>query len=65
MKLDRKKYELACARSCMGQKDLLAAGIKKGTICSMLSGVDSRPTTIGKLAKALGVDVTELIEDEE
>ena len=41
MKLDRQKYELARARACMGQKDLVAAGIPKGTlpwISSRLSG---------------------------
>lgn len=36
MKLDRKKYELARARACMGQKDLVAAGIPKGTLCGVL-----------------------------
>ena len=32
MKLDRQKDELARARTCMGQKDLVAAGIPKGTL---------------------------------
>ena len=32
MKLDRQKYELARARDCMGQKDLVAAGIPKRTL---------------------------------
>lgn len=61
MKLDRKKYLLARARACMGQKDLEAAGIPKGTLCHAMSG-DIRPETAGKIAKALGVDVTEIIE---
>lgn len=61
MKLDRKKYLLARARACMGQKDLEAAGIPKGTLCRAMSG-DIRPETAGKIAKALGVDVTEIIE---
>lgn len=63
MKLDRRKYELARARACMSQKDLVAAGIPKGTLCRLLrEGV--RPETAGKIAKALGVDVTEIIETE-
>lgn len=62
MKLDRKKYELAKARACMGQKDLEAAGIPKGTLCRVIGGGDARPETLGKIAKALGVDVTEIIE---
>ena len=63
VKLDRKKYMLARARACMGQKDLVAAGIPKGTLCAALRG-DVKPETAGKIAKALGVDVTEIIETE-
>ena len=65
MKLDRKKYELARARACMGQKDLEAAGIPKGTLCHAIGGGGIRPETVGKIAKALGVDVTEIIETED
>lgn len=65
MKLDRKKYELARARARMGQKDLVAAGIPKGTLCHALGGGGIRPETAGKIAKALGVDVTEIIETED
>lgn len=64
MKLDRQKYELAKARSCKGQKDLVAAGIPKGTLCRIIGGGDARPETIGKIARSLGVDVTEIIEME-
>lgn len=65
MKLDRKKYMLARARACMGQKDLEAAGISKGTLCRIVGGGDMRPETAGKIAKALGVDVTEIIKTED
>ena len=64
MKLDRKKYELARARACKGQKDLEAAGIPKGTLCRIIGGGEARPETVGKIAKALGVDVLEIIETE-
>lgn len=64
MKLDRQKYELAKARSCKGQKDLVTAGIPKGTLCRIIGGGDARPETIGKIARSLGVDVTEIIEME-
>ena len=63
MKIDRKKYELARARACKGQKDLIAEGFSKGTLCRLIGGENAKPETIGKLAKALGVDVTEIIED--
>ncbi len=62
MKIDRKKYELARARACKGQKDLEKAGISKGTLCRLIGGGNARPETIGKLARALGVDITEILE---
>ena len=43
MKIDRQKYELARARACMGQKDLEAVGIPKGTLCRIIGGKDLRP----------------------
>lgn len=64
MKLDRQKYELAKARACMGQKELVEAGIPQGTLCRALQK-DVRPETAGRIAKALGVDVTGIIETEE
>ena len=63
MRIDRKKYELARARACKGQKDIIAEGLPKGTLCRLIGGGNAKPETIGKLAKALGVDVTEIIED--
>ena len=48
----------------MGQKELEEAGIPKGTLCRALQK-DIRPETAGRIAKALGVDVTEIIETEE
>lgn len=63
MRIDRKKYMLARARACMGQKELEAAGIPKGTLCTALRS-NVKPETAGRIAKALGVDVTEIIETE-
>ena len=62
MKLDRSKYEIARARACVSFNDLIKAGIPKGTLCRIISGADARPETIGKIAKILKVDVTEIIE---
>lgn len=62
MKINRQKYEIARARACKGFKDIVAAGVPKGTLCRVIGGEDVRPETIGKIAKALGVDVTEIIE---
>ena len=62
MKIDRKKYELARAKACKGQKDLIAAGIPKGTLCRIIGGGNAKPETIGRIARALGTDVEEIIE---
>lgn len=62
MKMDKQKYEVARARACIGFKDIVASGIPKGTLCRVIGGEDARPETIGKIAKALGCDVTEIIE---
>ena len=48
----------------MGQKDLIAAGISKCTLSRVINGGHLRPETIGRIAKALSVDVTEIIETE-
>ncbi|HAP21556.1 MAG TPA: hypothetical protein DCR27_09810 [Lachnospiraceae bacterium] len=52
-----KPYELARTRACMGPKELQAAEIPRGTLYSALNA-DVRPETVGRIAKALGVDVT-------
>lgn len=64
MRIDRQKYMIARARACMGQKELVEAGIPKGTLCRMLKK-DIKPETAEKIAKALGVDVLDIIEAED
>lgn len=64
MKIDRQKYELAKARACKGTEDLVKAGVPRGTLSGIFrKGI--RPETAGKIAKALGVDVTDIIETED
>ena len=63
MRIDKKKFDLAKARACKGTKDLISAGIPKGTMCRACRD-DLKPETAGKIARALGVDVTEIIESE-
>lgn len=67
MVIDRKKLELAKARACMGTKELCAkSGIAPVTLAQMKRTGDSlRPSTVGKLARALSVDVLDIIKDEE
>lgn len=62
MRIDRTKYELAKARACMTSQDIIQAGVPSGTL-SRIYRANIKPETAGKIAKALGVDVTEIIQD--
>ena len=62
MKIDREKYLLARANACMSIKDLVSAGIPRDTLYRA-ERKNVRPETAGKIAEALGVDVTEIIEN--
>lgn len=65
MKVDRKKLELAMARACMNTRDLqIASELPRPTLNGVLAGRDVRPATAGRIAKALEVDVTEILETE-
>lgn len=64
MRADRKKLELAMAGTCMNTEDLQkTSNMPRPTINNVISGRNVRPGTIGRVAKAPGVDVTEIIED--
>ena len=62
MKISKSKLDLAKARACMDTKDLVAAGVPRGTLCRVYQS-EIKPATAGKIAKSLGVDVTEIIEN--
>lgn len=65
MKADRKKLELAMARACMNTEDLMKIScMPRPTLNNVITGKNVRPGTIGKIAKALSVDVTEILLDE-
>ncbi|MDO4170190.1 MAG: helix-turn-helix transcriptional regulator [Lachnospiraceae bacterium] len=63
MKLDRKKFDIARARACVTQDELEKAGVHKCTLSRAINGKDIKPITLGKIARALNIDVTEIIED--
>ena len=63
VKVSKNKLEIAMARACMNTKDLQeAAGMPRPTINNAISGRGVSPVTVGRIAAALGVDVTEIIE---
>lgn len=64
MKIDKTKINIAMANKEYSAKELSEkCRVSQVTITPLVRGVQTaRPTTIGKIAKALGVDVTEIIE---
>lgn len=64
MRVDRKKLELAMARACMNSADLpSAAELPRATVQNAVVGKGIRPATLGRIAKALGVDPTDIMEE--
>lgn len=65
MKADTNKLRLAMARACMNPQDLAkAAEMPPQTVNGVLRGRSVRPATLGRIAKALGVDVREIIKED-
>ena len=66
LRINIDKCRIECARLCINQKELAElAGVPKSTIGNAFKRQGASPATIGKIAKALGVDVLEIIEQEE
>lgn len=63
MRIDKRKLEIAMARAQLN-RDTLArkAGMPIPTVCNVYSRGSCKPATAGRIAAALGVDVTEIIE---
>ena len=65
MKISKSKLNIALARKQWNQRDLRDYAIVSAqTLLNLNKGKSVMPATVGKIAAALGVDVTEIIEDE-
>lgn len=65
MKIDKKKLNIVMARMCLSTSEIAEkAGMPKPTLSGAIAGKPVKPWTAGKIAKALGVDVTDIIETE-
>lgn len=64
MHLDVRAFNLALARVKMNTVDLAkVSGVSASTICKAInSGTNLRTGTLGRLAKALGVDPSEIVD---
>ena len=64
MRADPKKVALLMARACIESKQIEAeADVSRQSLSRVITGKNAKPATIGRVAKALGVDVTEILED--
>ena len=63
MKIDANKLDLALAQRCMNLSDL-RAGSSSQTLKRIRRGEEVKPATAGRIARALGVDVSEIIAKE-
>ena len=62
MVLDNEKIKLECARKCLTVRDVLqAAHVSTLTAKRIKDGGEVNTKTAGKLAVALGVDITKLL----
>lgn len=63
MRLNKARLELSLARACMSARDLRKAKISPATIKRAINGNELSTKTAGRIARALGVDVTEIMEE--
>lgn len=66
MKFDLKKLQLVMAEKCIEVRELSKkTGVAESTISRIKNGKqNAKPVTLGKLAKGLGVQITELLKTE-
>lgn len=63
MKVSNEKLEIAMANECITRNELARkSGVAEITLTKMKTNPNTKPVTIGKIAKALRVKVEDLIE---
>lgn len=64
MRIDNKKFEIAMAEACLSVNELSKqSGVNIVTLTKLRKGNhELMPKTVGKISKALGIPVEELIE---
>lgn len=63
MKIDNAKLDMALAKRCVNLRSL-RADMSAQTLSRIRQGADIRPATLGKLARALGCDPSEILKEE-
>jgi len=63
MKVKKKKMQLAMAKKGVLYRDVAEkSGVSRATLSAVMNGKSCRVETAGKIAKALGVSVADLID---
>lgn len=62
MKIDSRKLDLILARECKSLSDL-RDGSSPQTLRRIRRGEEVQPKTLGRIARALNCDVTEILEE--
>lgn len=63
LRVNKSKLEIAMARAELNRNTLAEkADMPVPTVCNVYTRGTCKPATVGRIAKALGVDVTEIIE---
>ena len=66
MKADKKKISIVCARMCLSIPEIAASsGTSRATVNRVVNGHSVSPKSMGRIARALGVDVLDILADEE
>lgn len=64
MKISKEKFKIAMARAKVSRDELaVRSGLNPVSITNLLWRGTCKPATAGKLAEALEVDVTEILEE--
>lgn len=64
MKVDKNKVLVIRARNCISIADMRNAGLTQGNLNAIWNQRSMRPETVGKIARALNVDVSEILLNE-
>ena len=65
MKANKERVRILRARNCLTVSEIAKlSGLSAATTNRAINGTAVAPETIGKIAKALGVDVLDILEDE-
>lgn len=63
LKININRYKILLASKCMTQRDLKSV-VSESTLVKICKGGEVSPKVVGKIARALNVDVEKIIEQE-